>query len=65
MEKCPICGSSGKDMVFAFYCSNKECQNFNTTQDEEVEVNKTSNNIDDSDDYLDVYSVYGFWPYGD
>lgn len=62
MEKCPICGSSGKDMVFAFYCSNKECQNFK--QDEGVSQT-CSDNIDDSDDYLDVYSVYGFWPYGD
>ena len=25
---CPLCGSSGEDLVFAFYCSNFGCRNF-------------------------------------
>ena len=25
---CPLCGSSGDDLVFKFYCSNKQCNNF-------------------------------------
>lgn len=28
LTRCPICGSKGEDAVFAFYCTNKECQNF-------------------------------------
>jgi len=25
---CPVCGSDGDDLIFAFYCSNKNCQNY-------------------------------------
>lgn len=25
---CPICGSSGDDLVFDFYCYNENCQNY-------------------------------------
>jgi len=28
IEKCPICGSQGEDLIFAFYCSNENCQNY-------------------------------------
>lgn len=28
MAKCPLCGSDGDDLVFRFYCSNKECDNW-------------------------------------
>jgi hypothetical protein len=41
MSKCPICGSNGDDLVFRFYCSNKECINFMSNKDEkskQVEV---------------------------
>lgn len=27
-SKCPLCGSSGDDLIFKFYCSNKDCANF-------------------------------------
>jgi len=27
-SKCPICGSSGEDLVFKFYCVNKACRNY-------------------------------------
>jgi len=27
-SKCPLCGSSGDDIVFDFYCSNKGCRNY-------------------------------------
>ena len=25
---CPLCGSSGEDLVFSFYCSNSGCRNY-------------------------------------
>ena len=28
IDKCLLCGSSGYDMVFKFYCSNSKCQNY-------------------------------------
>jgi len=28
MTTCPLCGSSGDDLVFRFYCSNKNCGNY-------------------------------------
>lgn len=28
MAKCPLCGSSGDDLVFRFYCANAECANY-------------------------------------
>lgn len=28
LTRCPICGNKGEDAVFAFYCTNNECQNF-------------------------------------
>lgn len=27
MGKCPVCGSSGDDLLFKFYCSDLTCQN--------------------------------------
>jgi len=27
-SKCPLCGFSGDDLVFDFYCSNKGCRNY-------------------------------------
>jgi len=27
-NNCPICGALGDDLVFDFYCTNKQCQNF-------------------------------------
>lgn len=26
---CPICGGIGEDLLFAFYCTHSDCQNFN------------------------------------
>lgn len=26
--KCPLCGSAGDDLLFAFYCGNPECSNY-------------------------------------
>lgn len=26
--KCPVCGSDGNDLLFAFYCSRAGCQNY-------------------------------------
>jgi len=28
MKICPICGHSGDDLIFNFYCSNPVCQNY-------------------------------------
>ena len=28
MAQCPICSAVGEDLVFKFYCSNLNCQNF-------------------------------------
>jgi len=28
IHKCPVCGALGDDLVFEFYCTNKDCQNF-------------------------------------
>lgn len=28
MPSCPICGSSGSEMVNKFYCTNADCQNY-------------------------------------
>ena len=25
---CPLCGNSGDDLIFNFYCSNKSCSNY-------------------------------------
>lgn len=33
MAHCPICGSVGEDIVFAFYCSNKGCRNYHKSVD--------------------------------
>ena len=35
--QCPICGSKGEDMIFAFYCANTECQNFRDAKYEDSE----------------------------
>jgi len=26
--ECPVCGASGDDLVFRFYCSNRKCANY-------------------------------------
>ena len=60
---CPVCGSAGEDMLFAFYCSNENCQNFRIAGGKKLnEEAKAKNNKDENND---AYSVYGFWPYGD
>lgn len=41
IDYCPICKSSGVDLIFSFYCSNKSCQNYKYS---EVE---TDDEIDD------------------
>jgi hypothetical protein len=28
MSNCPLCGSPGDDLVFRFYCTDKDCANF-------------------------------------
>jgi hypothetical protein len=28
LTRCPVCGSRGEDVIFAFYCINDECQNY-------------------------------------
>ena len=28
MKTCPVCGHTGNDLVFSFYCSNPICQNY-------------------------------------
>jgi len=25
---CPLCGTQGEDIIFAFYCQNQDCKNF-------------------------------------
>lgn len=27
-DKCPICNSTGDDLIVKFYCSNPDCQNY-------------------------------------
>lgn len=60
---CPLCGSRGEDMVFAFYCMNPECPNFRDTSSVEE-----ATEYDDDDEYFDglfPYCSHGHWPYGD
>ena len=28
VHNCPLCDSLGDDLIFAFYCSNKDCRNY-------------------------------------
>lgn len=28
---CPLCGADGDDLLFAFYCTNGMCKNFNSS----------------------------------
>ena len=62
IKNCPICGSQGEDMIFAFYCFNIECQNFKKeVSDEDNEIISSVKDVDDHD----PYSSYGYWPYRD
>jgi len=40
--KCPLCNSSGDDLVFRFYCSNPLCKNFIPKCDPEADTKVTS-----------------------
>lgn len=37
MNKCPVCGSDGTDLVFVFECTNKKCSNYKEKEKEELE----------------------------
>ena len=53
---CPICGSQGEDMIFAFYCINTKCQNFRENINKEADRDEV-----DEREYDNNY-----WPlYGD
>jgi len=28
MTQCPVCGTTGEDLIFKFYCTNPTCQNY-------------------------------------
>jgi hypothetical protein len=48
MKKCPLCGCDGDDLIFNFYCSNIDCENY---KDNKENVNCNKNN--------DVFSFLG------
>ena len=60
--KCIICGSKGEDMVFAFYCINEKCQNFNLESKQEEKDEKFVKTLFEEEDELDKY-YNNFWPY--
>ena len=52
LKRCPICGYNGEDVVFTFYCTNSECQNFR--KDIKPIIS------DDRDDDNEIVNYY--WP---
>ena len=62
-DKCPICGDCGEDLLFAFYCYNKKCQNYSK------HVEKPMNNGNKKEfEGMDISSDYGdftHWPFND
>ena len=52
LKFCPICGESGEDIVFKFYCTNRKCRNYKEGA-KEVADDKEKYNDDD----------FIFWPH--
>jgi hypothetical protein len=44
-SKCPVCGSSGEDLVFKFYCFNPFCQNAHIDQSRSQEIKNEIENL--------------------
>ena len=48
MSICPVCGSNGEDLIFKFYCSNPNCQNYDKSLKQESmtdDITKTLHNL--------------------
>lgn len=60
MVKCPICSSEGWDLVFDFYCSSQDCQNYNKKAevDNKKEFKTEYRKCSTSKEIIDVYRKY-------
>lgn len=58
LTHCPICGSRGEDVVFDFYCSNNECQNYR----KDITLRLDYGDKEDAND-KEFNSIMRLWPW--